>query len=283
MDVECESITSDYSELGGPLQEIERDLHYIDRDALRTEDALPPIDGGIQNVRSKDLSKGEEETEAEREWRLRKINFLSLAQEFAELKKVDSQACPINFHRNQSAKTFPRTCSPFGSRGHSLERKRNRTHSKSPMRFPEKSASRDYPKNIGNMNDASGGSTVSHPSLPKNIERKLLGKEACVPPAEDLPVNEARRRNSNTDLPANMRTDRCGNSPGISQKTRTTNPGAQDELGNVVAAEGCGDCEGDFEVYNIETAVMTQMNWHVLEEQLQAVSRLEVSLKFSFS
>lgn len=279
LDAECESTISDYSELGGTLKDIEREMYFMDREALRTDDAFLPINLSLLCKDSTAPVKQVEETEEEFEWRLRKTNLLSLAQEFAELKKVDAQACPINFHRNQSAKSFVRGFSPLRSRGQSLERISRRRHSKSPLR-----ATRDCSRNNSEpISDRKSANT----SPPKNHERKVV-QESVPLKTEDLPVNEARRRNS-TDLPANMRPERCGISPSLSRKRRVTNNRPQDESSSRTGVknqqfQGSSDCEEDFEVYNMETA-LSNMNWQMLEEQLQAVaehekSRWEVSVDF---
>ncbi|KAI8772358.1 schwannomin-interacting protein 1 [Biomphalaria glabrata] len=280
VDVECESIVSDYSELGGPLKDIERDVNFVDKDFLRTDDvfAVPALSSAFWE--QEELEKRDGETEEDFERRVRKVNLLSLAQEFAELKKVDSQACAINFHKNQSVRNLARGVSPLNSRGQSLERVGRRATSKSPLRCIGRRLSKELPGEAS-MNKTCAESTHNTSlDLHANLQGKPLAN-MVVPKADDLPVNEARRRDSNSDLPANMRPDRCANSPNLGRSAKmSASNRSRDGSGSRVGVaknqqtQQSSDCEGDFEVYNIETT-LPQMNWELLEKQLQAAAEEE--------
>ncbi|XP_035827672.1 schwannomin-interacting protein 1 [Aplysia californica] len=275
VDVECESVVSDYSELGGPLKDIERDVHYLDRDTLRSEEGgdswleLSRQEGEFES----EVERREGESQADFEKRIRKINLLSLAQEFAELKKVDAQACAFNFHRNQSVKNLRQSLSPAGSRGQSIERSR-RTNSKSPLRASSlagggnmpgimaTSGGHDLSQKDGKDGTSSGAENMTT-SLPKNYEKSSVA--AANQRTEDPPANEARRGDSNLDLPANMRPNRfMMGSPRLERDgSRPANAGSQ---GN------SSDAEGDFDVYNIEST-LPHVNWATLEKQLEIAAK----------
>ncbi|KAH9512808.1 hypothetical protein Btru_038231 [Bulinus truncatus] len=287
VDVECESVVSDYSELGGPLKDIERDVNFIDKDLLRAEDASSFLALGSSFWDKEDLDKKEGESEEEFERRVRKVNLLSLAQEFAELKKLDSHACAINFHKNQSVRNLGRGASPLSSRGQSLERSGRRTASKSPLRSLGRRLSKEVPCD-NSMNEVCAQRTnISSSDLPASTQGKSILNMVVPRADDDLPVNEARRRDSSANLPANMRPERCANSPSLSRRAKTPNASrSRDGSGNRVggatkqASQGSSDFDGDFDVFNIETA-LPQMNWEILEKQLQSAAdderqRLEV-------
>ncbi|XP_059159587.1 uncharacterized protein LOC131943456 isoform X2 [Physella acuta] len=274
VDVECESVVSDYSEVGGPLRDFERDVTYMDKDSLRAEDSSSFLALSSSFWEPEELERREGESEEDFERRVRKVNLLSLAQEFAELKKLDAQACAINFHRNQSTRSFGHGGSPLSSRGQSLERTNRRTASKSPLRSLGRGSSKDTHRACPIMIE-----TDDNKPKHQNTSNKT-SRDMVVPKSEDLPVNEARRRDSNSDLPANMRPDRCANSPGLAGHARKSNPGSRDGSASRSAAarnqssQGSSDVEGDFDVYNIETA-LPNVNWEILEKQLQAAAEEE--------
>lgn len=275
VDVECESVVSDYSEVGGPLKDLEREVHYLDRDALTGCDlSVLDLTAGHWQV-----ERREDETEEEFQRRLRKVNLLSLAQEFAELKKIDAQACPINFHRHNAGKALRRQSagsSPYHSRGQSLER---------PRRIVPSKPHRD---SLGEIH-ASDSSYCDGAQLSMT---SVGGKSAGLASKhnhfmDELPVNEARRRSSNSDLPANMRPDRQGGSGSVNrvgyQRSRESSASGRAIKVQTTTSqqEGSVEEDGDFDVYNIETTV-PNLDWDALEKQLELAAsdeqaRLEVS------
>ncbi len=92
---EPDSGVSDYSEMADPLKEHLANVQIIQKEDLETGNTMfaNQFSVGQKIMRSPD------ETEEEFTKRLRKINYLSLAQEFAELKKVDADALPFNLHK----------------------------------------------------------------------------------------------------------------------------------------------------------------------------------------
>ncbi|GFN73902.1 hypothetical protein PoB_000040800 [Plakobranchus ocellatus] len=313
-DADARSVaSSDYSELGGPLKDLERDVAALDRESHRPgcansnfsylDDLYQSYDGsrgggegffacggrvGIDFLEQEDgpLEKKEHETEEEFDKRVRKVNLLSLAQEFAELKKRDAQACPIDHARGVAGRRSgslvragsgsPRNTSLDRTAGYN-----RRTQSRSPGRFgvSRKGANlnatgsglshRPVSKSPGRATCTPGGMSGGGKAadLPRNHE-KMLDQNT---ESEDLPVNEARRRGSSSDLPANMRPgkQKGGVSPGVMRKAVDGGGVGKDED----AAEG----DGDFDVYNIESA-MPEMSWEMVEKHIQERMRREVSI-----
>ena len=227
------------------------------------------------------LEKKEDESEEEFGRRVRKVNLLSLAQEFAELKKLDAQACPIDHARNSKRSGSLARAGSDSPRGVSLERAGagcgRRTQSRSPGRFAGQQGRRGAnlraagaggtyraesksPGRPGDMSDATAAAASKTENLPRNHEKIL---EGCASSSTseldetDLPVNEARRRGSSADLPANMRPGR--------QQQQKAGGGAGEEA----------EADGDFDVYNMESAV-PDMSWEMVERHIQERIRREV-------
>lgn len=94
VDTDPESVVSDYSEMADAIKEHLANVQIIRQEDLDSGNALPN-----EFLVQRKIPRLPEETEAEYAKRLRKLNFLSLAQEFAELKKVDSEALPFGAHK----------------------------------------------------------------------------------------------------------------------------------------------------------------------------------------
>lgn len=92
-----DSVASDYSEMAGPIKEHLANVQIIQREDLQTGNTMFANQFTVQQK----ISRGVDETEEEFTKRLRKINYLSLAQEFAELKKIDSTASPFDLRKGQ--------------------------------------------------------------------------------------------------------------------------------------------------------------------------------------
>ncbi|GFR87887.1 hypothetical protein ElyMa_004236000 [Elysia marginata] len=294
--------SSDYSELGGPLRDLERDVAALDTGSglgvtgSYLDDLYRSFDGsrggaeGLFSIRfgaggvlsAEDegpLEKKEDESEEEFGRRVRKVNLLSLAQEFAELKKLDAQACPIDHARNSKRSGSLVRAGSDSPRGVSLDRAAGysrRTQSRSPGRLAGQSGRRGANLREGVAQRAESrspgrpGERMSmNSSLPRNHEKILEGSSQSEDQT-DLPVNEARRRGSSADdLPANMR-------PGRQHKSGAA--GTSGEGGG----ENNGETDGDFDVYNMESAV-PEMTWEMMEKQIQERMRREVSTRPSAS
>ena len=95
-DAECDSVLSDYSEMADPLKEHLANVQIIQHEDLETGNTMYPSFGVQQKI-----IRSPDETEEQFSKRLRKMNFLSLAQEFAALKRIDSDALPFDLHKEQ--------------------------------------------------------------------------------------------------------------------------------------------------------------------------------------
>ena len=85
---DSDSATSDYSD----AIETSTDIHLINKQDLYLNN----------NLSSQiPLQKSQDEDEADFQKRVRKINLLSLAQEFAALKKMNSDALPFDLHQDK--------------------------------------------------------------------------------------------------------------------------------------------------------------------------------------
>ena len=94
---EPESVTSDYSEMADSIKEHLANVQIIQKEDLEAGNTMFPNQFSIQQK----IVRGADETEEEFAKRLRKINYLSLAQEFAELKKINADALPFGLHNKQ--------------------------------------------------------------------------------------------------------------------------------------------------------------------------------------
>ncbi|CAC5421582.1 unnamed protein product [Mytilus coruscus] len=90
-DTDTDSVSSDYSvEISAPLREFS-DIHIYEKNELTDSSAS-----------TGKLERRVRETEEDFSRRVRKTNLLSIAQEFAELKKVNADALPFDLHKSQN-------------------------------------------------------------------------------------------------------------------------------------------------------------------------------------
>lgn len=97
-DTDTDSVSSDYSvDILTPLQDIS-ELNIYEKNNLTDP-------SGTVNVpeNANKLERKERETEEDFNRRVRKTNLLSIAQEFAELKKVNADALPFDLHKAQNS------------------------------------------------------------------------------------------------------------------------------------------------------------------------------------
>ncbi|XP_067668533.1 IQCJ-SCHIP1 readthrough transcript protein-like isoform X1 [Haliotis asinina] len=95
-DIECESVLSDVSEIAGPLKDIESEVQIIEREELQRGNF-----SFLPGHNQKEIDRLPGETDSDYCKRARKINILSLAQEFAELKKINADALPFDLHKGR--------------------------------------------------------------------------------------------------------------------------------------------------------------------------------------
>lgn len=98
LDTECESIHSDYSEVVGPLRDLaDNEIEIFHAEDLQKENLTEKCN--TYSIGNKTLKQQPDETDEEFKKRVKKVNFLSLAQEFAELKKIDADVLPFDLHK----------------------------------------------------------------------------------------------------------------------------------------------------------------------------------------
>lgn len=103
MDSDHESIVSDYSEMADPVKEHLASIHLMQEAELRFGSVLGlPTQQPYAMCPWLAMQRRPDEDEVEFLQRQRKINFLSLAQEFAAIKKVNPSALPFNLHQQRN-------------------------------------------------------------------------------------------------------------------------------------------------------------------------------------
>jgi len=102
-DSDHESVVSDYSEMADPVKEHLASIHILQEAELRFGSVLGLSAQQSCAVRPwLSIQRRPDEDEAEFLQRQRKVNFLSLAQEFAAIKKANPDALPFNLHRQRN-------------------------------------------------------------------------------------------------------------------------------------------------------------------------------------
>ncbi|CAI9740323.1 Hypothetical predicted protein [Octopus vulgaris] len=105
-DAECESVSSDYSEVVGPLRDLaDNEIEIFNSSDL--EETIISEKCNSFSTRSETLQQNPDETDEEFHKRVKKVNFLSLAQEFAELKKIDADVLPFDLHKTDFSDYSP--------------------------------------------------------------------------------------------------------------------------------------------------------------------------------
>ncbi|XP_052104496.1 IQCJ-SCHIP1 readthrough transcript protein-like [Mytilus californianus] len=149
-DTDTDSVSSDYSvEISAPLREFS-DIHIYDKNELTDS-----------SVSTGKLERRVRETEEDFSRRVRKTNLLSIAQEFAELKKVNADALPFDLHKSQNLveETSSSECS-------------SATSSKNPSEMNTPSEVRSNP-----FQDVSATSETKTKDLNSNSIKEMLMNE----------------------------------------------------------------------------------------------------------
>ncbi|KAL8574365.1 hypothetical protein ACOMHN_053578 [Nucella lapillus] len=239
-DSECESVSSDYSELGGSLRELEKDIEVVDKEELQNYDSPLPdsiLHSPLVSDNAYQRQVGEPEEDYNR--RVRKLNLLSLAQEFAQLKRLNADACPIDFHLSQSGHSISGSLASLDKRDDSLS---------------EADQSLD-------MTD----------SGTEQLDRGRPPRGACPNPAAVVIRDISARRSLRNRREGSVKRNSHGGTP---TKELRSSPGGggvgeQRPLSQPVEVVG-----GDFEVFTMDSSMPT-MNWELLERQLQLAAEEE--------
>lgn len=101
-DSDRESVVSDYSEMADPVMEHLASIHLLQEAELRYGSVLGlPVQQPYGMRPWLAVQRRPDEDEIEFLQRQRKMNFLSLAQEFAAIKMANPDALPFNLHRHR--------------------------------------------------------------------------------------------------------------------------------------------------------------------------------------
>ena len=297
-----ESCVSDVSEMADPVKEHLANVQIIRKEDLEAGNTMCQPDFVVQQR----IVRQPDETDEEFAKRLRKINYLSLAQEFAELKKTDSEALPFDLHKAnpynvaspgsdistdidsacqseaatpcENSKPFPATmatesvataCSTAGlaTRLDSL-----------------KVSSRSEPA-VASSSKLNSHSEQSHTKQDEhnsnNSNSQITSDD--ISDNKSIPENNtlhSKHDKNNTKLRSAPKTDRRGKT----QSTIVTRPSGKKSASPHRKSVPAADKLDDFDVYNIETA-LPQMDWAALEKQLKKAAEEEkaklVSLSFT--
>ena len=280
IEAEPESMASDYSEMADFVKEHLANVHIIRKDDLATGNTQLPADRFTVEQK---VPRFPGETDDEYNKRLRKLNYLSLAQEFAELKKVDADALPFDLHCDRTLTDFSPTSdgsseldadavvTPGGSTGVQVV----------PPGVPMEAWTEATP--------AGGGGRDS------SVNRSDMDQNDCDKPGEPSANHhqgsEAGRCDNTADksLSAGAADSRSQSAPAEQHAGSMSRdaPEPDDESkcvdeGRVSApVDGAGAPGGgamEFDVYNIETT-LPEMDWARLEQQLELAAAEESKRK----
>ncbi|XP_070173018.1 serine-rich adhesin for platelets-like [Littorina saxatilis] len=318
-DSECESVVSDYSELGGPLKDLESDLELVDREELRnyTSPFLP--DSLVQSYPSSNSSaffspsrsspshpsssslltrsvcdatsyqRRTGECEGEYQRRIRKLNFLSLAQEFAELKRVNADANPLDFHLSQSGLAKPNTssdkrgslseadqCLELDSTDGTMEKdsssERGRTAKPASAKAESQASASANGESQASASPAKGdNSAATSAKGDKSAATSVAkGDKSATVVMRDHSARRGilrtqRREGREGSTKRNSHHGGTHTPTTLAQEARSS-PGLERRFSQPV--------EGDFEVFTMDSSVPA-MNWDLFEEQLQLAAEEE--------
>lgn len=294
IDSEPESIVSDYSEMADPIKEHLANVQIIQKEDLDLGNAF------VNNflVQPK-IFRGVEEDEEEFNKRVRKTNYLSLAQEFAELKKVNANALPFGLHKDEYQSASPLSEGESGSDLDSADQCR--------------ANSSGFKLSNGDCSTIDSCQTHDEGLIAEKTEAKTSNSETVdltdEKLQEDVEIDEKELRDPGYDPASNSNLQRglltCETH---SNKVEKKSKGAGDnphgkknqvsDVDSLMAAghesdsssftdspvrvkvtrkkmdESLGESLGEFDIYTLETA-LPQMDWQHLEEQLQKAAEEE--------
>jgi hypothetical protein len=105
------SFCSDYSEMGEPIREHLANVQIIVRADLDLGNTAAPAPASPSHHQQQDgsLQRAADESDEEYARRVRKTNYLSLAQEFAALKRINADALPFDLHQHHQPPQLPQS------------------------------------------------------------------------------------------------------------------------------------------------------------------------------
>ena len=165
IDTDPESIVSDYSEMGEQVREHLANVQIIRKEDLAVANTMPN-----EVLLQQKIARLPNETDIEFAKRLRKLNFLSLAQEFAQLKKVDSAALPFDAHKSHEL-ISPQSDTASSSFASDSEREKSDSNVTTPSE--NSSGDKAFPGDRGGGGGGDAACNNMNAQLPDNA--KLLG------------------------------------------------------------------------------------------------------------
>lgn len=278
---EPDSVVSDYSEMAEPLKEHLANVQIIQQDDLRDGNTMVSTQFSVQAK----IPREDDETDEEYAKRLRKINYLSLAQEFAELKKIDSEALPFNLHKSAQIRSpvSDSTDTEASSTAESSEASAAATPLEGTKDFIDNNLDQksrmavDPTHSIGETHRMTTDSVRSNTKMlnsTKPRDLKDYGPLSKGSASETVCQTEI----SVSQIPASIKNNiPAQSSRGQSSCPRTGSLEGQDPS-MATPNNSRVTSMGDFDVYNIETT-LPQMDWTLLEEQLRKAAEEEEQKK----
>ena len=284
------SFSSDYSEMAEPIREHLANVQIICREDLAMGNTVGP-GAGLPLPLAHDgvasgLEREPEETDEAYIRRVRVTNYLSLAQEFAALKKVDSKALPFDLHRggnvpestgfSSSSDEEVAGDSDTGEDSKVLNLKQASSLSQVDASEREKCARPSVRNAVTGSSSSSPSSKACIPDVVPTLSRSKIppgsiqessmrecnsapSSTSKVPPA--IPVATAIQQQS----------DVVKASPAVACDSPKVSSLDAPAVGNIgIEASGMEE----FDVYTIETA-LPHVEWERLERQLNASAQEE--------
>ena len=275
-----DGVILDYSEMAKPLRQHLADVDVCSK-SVGNKVASSSNNGVFQTQQK--IIRTPDETDEEYNKRVRKINYLSLAQEFAALKKVDSSAEPFEHFRkgvNSSSSSIVQNSSLQAESD--LTESAMATPSELSKNFPV--TTRDdnrtniitevLPDNNRNSllitdNDLlSTSPTIEQHNSSLDLETTNTNHQSPAhnkqvqrsSVTDDLTKNMQDNKNKESDISTSSNFKHIEDSPSLTKKSGVSTPGSE-KL-------------GDFDVYNIEST-LPQLDWNMLEQQLQRAAEEE--------
>ena len=177
VDTDPESIVSDYSEMNDLVKEHLANVHIIRKEDLAIANTMP----NSELLGQQRLARLEGELDGEYAKRLRKLNFLSLAQEFAELKKSDAKALPYDAHKTPMLVSPQSTSSDASELASDLSDSAATTPGEAPDSCNNLNAQLpDNTKLVGNANQTLNYSFVAQTSQqPSDVSSQTITEASC--------------------------------------------------------------------------------------------------------
>ena len=283
IEAEPESVASDYSEMADFVKEHLANVHIIRKDDLATGNTQLPAD---RFTIEQKVPRFPGETDDEYNKRLRKLNYLSLAQEFAELKKVDADALPFDLHCDRTLTDFSPTSdgsseldadpssavvTPGGATSVQVV----------PPAVPMEAWTKATPAGGGGRDSSVNRNDMDRNDFDKPLEPSAnhhQGSEAgyCDNTA-DKSLSAGAADSRSQSAPAEQHAGSMSRDvPEPDEESKCVDEGTVSTPGDGASAPGGGAME--FDVYNIETT-LPEMDWARLEQQLELAAAEESKRK----